>query len=61
MEREDIDKKVATALGGLPTRDEIRQRLAENLQERLKLRKMIRLVGLREQVSASQRQDGGAA
>jgi hypothetical protein len=48
----DLKKAVNNALVALPGREEIRRRIAENLQERQLLRQMLKLVDQREQAAA---------
>jgi hypothetical protein len=48
----DLNQAVSNALSALPTRDEIRRRIAENLQERQLLRQVLKLVEQREQAAA---------
>jgi hypothetical protein len=48
----DLNRAISTALSALPTRDEIRRRIAENLRERQLLRRVLKLVDHREQAAA---------
>jgi len=47
----ELKKKVNNALAALPTREEIRCRIAENIQERQLLRQMLRLIDQRQQAA----------
>jgi hypothetical protein len=58
---DDAQKAVNNALAALPSREEIRQRIADNLHERQVLRQMLRLVEQRQQAApagAEGRRDG---
>jgi len=48
----DLLETVNSALGALPGEEEIRRRIAENLQERLVLRRMLKLVEQRQQMAS---------
>jgi len=48
----DLKKTLDNALAALPTQEEIRRRIAENLKERQALRQLLRLVEQRKQASA---------
>ena len=47
----DLRKTVKNALASIPSREELRLRLAENLQERQLIRKLLRLAEQREQAA----------
>ena len=49
----DPKTRVSDALADLPDRDEIRRRLAENLQDRLLLRQLLKLVEQRDRANAT--------
>jgi hypothetical protein len=46
---DDALKAVHNALAAMPSREEVRQRIAENLHERQVLRQMLRLIEQRQQ------------
>lgn len=48
----DLKKTVKDAIASLPTPDEIRRRITENLQERLLLRRVLKLSEQREQAAS---------
>jgi hypothetical protein len=54
----DLKKAVNNALAALPSREEVRQRIAENLQERQLLRRVLKLIEQREQAAALSKTGG---
>lgn len=48
----DVHTQIDSSLASLPSRDEVRQLIAENLQQRQMLRRLLRLAGFREAVAA---------
>jgi hypothetical protein len=55
----DLKKAVTNALAALPSPEEIRRRIAENLQERQELRRLLKLVEHRSLVPDLERRPNG--
>jgi len=54
----DLKKAITNALANLPDREAIRRRIAENLQERQLLRRVLKLIEQREQAITLRKTEG---
>jgi hypothetical protein len=54
----DLKKTLTDALASLPSQEDIRRRIAENLQERQLLRKLLRLAEQRQQTATIGKTEG---